>query len=259
MSKKADYIDFLLDELASRIKVNPYYSQRAFAKFLGISPGPLNEILKGKRKLSLKGAMKMAKKLQLSKVETRDFLALVDNQEEGETVFESSLVGKQLSNDTFDVVSDWYCFAILSLADCEDFKWTELHISKRLGISLWQAKDAVNKLVRVGLVEKTKKGHRACPDFVLSPDGVASKAVRKFHHSILQKAQDALETQSVEEREISGVFLALDPKKLNKIKSEIDQFQNDLVEKYSKGKQIEVYQFETALFRLSVPGKERKK
>lgn len=259
MNKKTDYIDFLLSELANKTKVNPLYSQRAFAKFLGVSPGSLNEILKGKRKLSLKAAIKMSKKLQLSKVEIRDFLALVDGNESGENAFESSLVEKQLSNDTFDVVSDWYCFAILSLADCQDFKWTELHISKRLGISLWQAKDAVNKLLRVGLIEKTKKGYRTSSDFVLSPDGVPSKAVRKFHHSILQKAQDALETQSVDEREISGVFMALDPKKLDKIKGEIDQFQNDIVEKYSKGKQLEVYQFETALFRLSIPSKGSKK
>lgn len=254
---KTDHVDFLLDELARRVKNNPNYSQRAFASFLGTSPGALNEILKRKRKLSHKMALKFAEKLQLNKSETQDFINLIHSSEGEDVPYKKSFSEKQLDTDTFDVVSDWYCFAILALADCEDFKWTELHISKRLGISMWQAKDAVEKLLRVGLVEKTKRGYRATPDYVLSPDGIPSKAVRNFHHSILQKAQDALETQSVEEREISGVFMALDPSKLDKIKKDIDQFQDELVEKYSKGKKKEVYQFETALFRLSVP-KRRK-
>jgi uncharacterized protein (TIGR02147 family) len=245
-----NYIDFLQAELIKRIKLNPSFSQRAFAKLLGMSPGSLSEIMAGKRKLTYKNALKIASKLGLSKIDTKNFVLLLDDTKE-EKQKREGFKDRQLSDDVFSIISNWYCFAILNLVDCVGFKWGLAWISKRLGISLTEAKDAIERMKRVGLIEQTDKGLRAVDDFVLSPDGISSQAVRSYHHSILQKAQEALENQPVEEREISGISFAVDPKNLDKMKKDIDDFQRELIDKYCKGKRTEVYHLELALFKLT--------
>ncbi len=113
------------------------------------------------------------------------------------------------------------------------------------------AQEAINVLLRVGLITKTKTSYKAVEETVLSPDDIPSAAVRTYHHTLLQKAQDALEVQSINEREITGVSLAINPKDLKLIKKDIQEFQHLLIDKYCKGKRSEVYHLELALFRLT--------
>lgn len=244
-----NYGDYLQAELVLRIQKNPQYSQRSFAKMLEISPGALSEIMSGKRKLSHKNSLKITKGLGLNKTETKQFLSLLEDNKEDQSTHDFKKT--KLTNDTFSIVSNWYCFAILNLVDCEGFKWSYSYISKRLGISMIEAKEAVEKMVRVGLIKETSRGLKACDDYVLSPDGVTSRAIKNYHHSILKMADEALEVQTIEEREISGISLAINPKNLNKIKKDIDDFQRELIEKYCKGKRSEVYHLELALFKLT--------
>ena len=106
-------------------------------------------------------------------------------------------------------------------------------------------------LLRLGLVKKRGEGVECAHDFVLSPDGIPSAAVRAYHRRMLEKAIEALELQNLGERDITGLGFAVDPAHLAKIKKEISEFQDQLAAKYSKGKRREVYFLETALFRLS--------
>ena len=62
---------------------------------------------------------------------------------------------------------------------------------------------------------------------------------------------DALDSQKVDEREISGLGLAVDPKFIPTIKKEISEFLDKMAAKYAKGRKTEVYQLEFALFRLT--------
>src|SRR4051794_12712496 len=119
------YREFLAAELARRIGANPRYSQRAFAKALGLSPGELSEILRGKRPLSAKHALQIARALGLSEAERRRLLALSQGETERPTPS-----AYQLSADLFALVSDWYCFAIVYLAECEGFRWDERWIGR---------------------------------------------------------------------------------------------------------------------------------
>ena len=62
-------------------------------------------------------------------------------------------------------------------------------ISKRLGISLTEAKDAIERMKRVGLIEQTDEGLRAVDDFVLSPDGIfsSSQVLPSFYFTKVNK------------------------------------------------------------------------
>lgn len=59
------HIEILRSELESRQAVNPRYSLRGFADYLGLHPSALSRILKGKQPLSLESAVYILKKLKL--------------------------------------------------------------------------------------------------------------------------------------------------------------------------------------------------
>lgn len=252
--EQTNYKDYLKEELNKRMNVNSRYSQRAFARDLGLSAGELSEILKGKRNLSLKKALIIADGLGLSSFEIENFVELLATEMTPENKRRKSSSKKQklsLEADLFNIISEWYCFAILNLSECEGFQWDSAWIAKKLGITSFQAKHAIERMIRVGLITKTKNGLVASDDFVFSPDGVPSHAIKNYHQQVLKMAENALLTQKIEEREISGLGIAMDPKHIPSIKKDIAKFRNELVEKYSKGTKTTVYQLEFALFQLT--------
>lgn len=259
-----NYKEFLSSELVRRIRHNPRYSQRAFARQLKLSPGELSELLRGKRKLSLKSAIRISKQLGLSAGETKHLLTLVQRESteqvlSGEAIpafNNAALSSHSLSLDMFALVSDWYCFAILNLVECEDFQHNESWIARRFGLSLTQVRLALERLERVGLITREQgrdKGRiKVTPEYVISPDGIPSEAIRNYHRQVLQKAIQALDVQPVDSREISGVTLSVNPVNLPAMKKELSGFLDQMAEKYGSGKnRKEVYQCEVALFKLS--------
>lgn len=261
----------LNDELHRRMAVNPRYSQRAFAQQLGLSPGELSEILRGKRHLSARSALRISKALGLSPAETRELIALaqVDKARslpEAERIHDpasdstGAAQARELTLDLFHVVSDWYCFAILNLADTSDFRFDPAWIAQRLAITVPEARIALERLERVGLIEKINGRLRVAEDYVMSPSGIPSEAIRNYHRQMLRKATEALELQPVGERDITGIGLAIHPRHFDAIRKEISEFQDRLVEKYSTkapGRKSEVYQLEVALFCLTQAEKRK--
>jgi uncharacterized protein (TIGR02147 family) len=249
---------FLAQEFSRRVRLNPRYSLRAYSRALGLSSGALSEILRDRRPLSLKAAAKVAKSLGLNGAETKRLYQLVeaDKRKTFDVPVSNSEPGiqleqKLLDEDTFQLVSEWHHFAILNLLDCEGFVWKASYIAKRLGLSITQAQMSMSLLLRLGLVRQKGLQIKASQDYVLSPSGIPSAAVRKYHRQLLEKAIQSLEFQSVSERDVTGAGFALDPARLPQIKREISEFQDQLIAKYSKGKKHEVYFLEIALFRLT--------
>ena len=233
--------------------MNSRYSQRAFARDLGISAGELSEILRGKRHLSRRSLLSVSRALNLNGAEARRLFDLLNISKMGsEHAVTDDSPSVNLAPEIFAVVSNWYCFALLNLMECENFKENAAWISKRLDISVLEADDALRRLQKVGLIER--KNGRLIPvkGYVMSPNGIPLSAIRQFHHQILQKAQRALELQSIKERDISGITLALDPKDIMSIKKDIKEFLDSLIFKYSRRKsRKEVYHLESAFFRLT--------
>lgn len=248
--------DFLAEELDRRVRLNPRYSLRAFSRDIGLSPGELSEILNGKRRATAKAIIKVSKKLGLSLAETQRLLGSTAIQEMAirSQIDSAAPPEQELSLDLFRIVSDWYCFAILNLAETRDFRFDPQWIASRLEIGTTEAKLAIDRLERVGLIHRINGQLQVDPSFVMSPSGIPSDAIRSYHRQILEKAIRALETQPVEERDITGVTLALDPRDIPNVKQDILKFQNQLAERYSKGRKTEVYQIESAFFRLTKKG-----
>jgi len=250
--------EFLGRELDRRVRVNPRYSQRGFARNLGLSPGELSEILRGKRKLGLKAALKISRAMGLNPAETKHLLHISQLERSREWNIETRLTtdpvpmkSASLDNDVFHLLSEWFYLAVLNLIDTVDFRWNSIWIAKRLGITRTQAKNAMERLIRLGLVRKANGRVMGTNEMLFSTDGVPSEAVRQYHRQLLGKALAALDFQPVQERDITGIGFACDPRDLEAIRREILEFQEKLVAKYRKGKHTEVYHLEVALFRLT--------
>ncbi len=255
---------FLAEELERRIKKNSSYSLRSFAQYLKLSPGELSEIIRGKRRLSLKGALKILKALSLSPHEIEDFLKMIQETEAMHSGMvlphfdpDDKLRKKQLSDDLFFLVSDWSCFTILSLAETKGFSFEIGLIGKRLGISVTEAKLALDRLERVGLIKRVNGKLQVTSDYVISPDEISSEAVRNCHSQLLDKAKTALHEQDISEREVGGITFAVHPKRIPALKKELKKFLDDWAENVSSldpRNKTEVYHLESILFRLTKKG-----
>jgi uncharacterized protein (TIGR02147 family) len=241
-----DYVETLKTELVGKLKRNPSYSQRAFAKQLNLSAGELSEILNHKRPLSLKKAISISEKLQFTKVESEHFLSSVQGREEFK-----NLEPQQLSLDLFSILSDYIPFAILNLHDCQGFQWGPEWIAQKLGVHTYEVELAIKRLKRVGLIQGHKGQYKVNQQYVISPSDVPSRAIRDYHHTMLTKAISSLEEQPFQNRDVTGVGMAISHDSIPKIKQEISDFLDQLATKYSKGYKNRVYQLEVALFELT--------
>ncbi len=213
---------FLSAEFERRVRSNPRYSLRAFARDLAMSPGEVSEIIKGKRRLTAKAIAKISVRLGLNASETQALLGAANLEASG--LNNAEIQTRELSADLFRVVSDWYCFAILNLFDTVAFRADPKWIGSRLGISPAEAKLALERLERVGLTRRVKGRLERDAAFVISSSGIPSEAIRSYHKQVLTKAMQALETQPVNERDITGLGIALDTRDLPDLIGELRKF-----------------------------------
>lgn len=250
MHKEHDYRDILKLEYESRKARNQYYSLRAFAKSIGIGSGALSEILNGKRNLGLNKATSIVENLSFNPEEKTAFLNSV-KEPVAKNATEDENENRQLTLEVFEIVSSPTCAAIFAASDLDHFVLDSEWIASKLSLKRDEVDHALHLMRKVGLIETVNGVEEICDDYVLCPDGVPSRAVKNYHHQMLDKASLAIEEQPVEKRDVSGISFALDCSELKKLKKDILQFQNRMIKKYSKGTKNQVYHIEVALFPLS--------
>jgi len=248
MSKERvlDYRQILLRELSSRMRRNPRYSLRAFARDLQIPAPKLSQALRGIKGFSAQRAQAIAEKLNLSANEKELFIDLVDSEHSRSRVGREQAKERvaqktkddgfaELDLERFQIISDWFHFAILELTDVKDFKSEPKWISQRLGISLEETKKAVERLLDFGLLTKNKKGllEQTHADLA-TPSGIPSRPIREQHSQLLYKADKALDRFSVNERDFSAITLAISTQEIPKAKKLIKEFRR----KFNKEMQI---------------------
>ncbi len=243
-----DYKRLLRAELKRRQIANPRFSLRAFARHLAVSPGFLSAIMSGLRCPSKKTARLLAEKLGYSPHQADEFSRLVGGEKSAPLPeFET------LGLDAFQVLSDWYHYAILELSRCKPGVRSLLDIQKRLGLSRSEARQALERLERFGLIEKTAEGWLKTKSFIATPTDQPNRALRLFQSQMLEKAKTALDEQSVFERDITSITIPMDPNKLELAKAEIRDFRRRMASLLSEGTSTEVYHLGIQLFRVTQP------
>ncbi|SMF71265.1 TIGR02147 family protein [Pseudobacteriovorax antillogorgiicola] len=233
---------------------------RSFARDLGVDSGFLSRILKGSRRLSLSKAHSISDKLSLSAKDRERFLylvrlALIDDDEDLKRSIERQLQRHSepqsvLGASSFKVISKWYHYAILELTFKEDFESQPSYISQKLNISQFEAKMAIERMVRLGLLARDSNGSLKKTKSNIGDLCAPSESARCRHKDILEKASRSLEKQSFEEKVQLGATFCIDKKLLPETRQRIQVFLQDLNDFLESGDREEVYEMNVSLFSL---------
>lgn len=241
-----DPIDRLRQEYVRRKARNSQYSLRAFARHLQIGSGPLSEILARKRRLTHKQIQRFAERLALSPPEIAQWI----NRDGGDGPTPLTPEYQQLESDTFTVIADWYHFAILSLLETDGAKLELKWIAARLGISLIEARLAVERLERLKMIRQRESGFEVTTGWTTTHD-VPCAAKRHFHRQSLERTMSRLDEVSLDKRDVTSITMAIDPQKIPKAKALIKKFRRDLAQILETGVKQEVYQLSIQLMPVS--------
>lgn len=237
--------DVLENEFKKRAQSNPKYSLRAFARDLGVSHSLLSQMFAGKRAMSVEFNRKLLKELKLSQRE-RDILAM------GLPVTNSKPTAK-ISLESFALISDWIHYAILSLLDVVEMKYTPTWISQRLNISEKKAKHAMRRLEKLGHITFDENGNarQGSAPIVVENDRT-TEATQRFNRGLIEKALHSMEQDSFDTRDLSSIVFTMDPQFVPYTVERIRNFRRSLSNELENlGVRKEVYALTVQIFPLT--------
>jgi uncharacterized protein (TIGR02147 family) len=240
MSRAAEY---LLTQYHSRKIKNPRYSQRAFASFLGLNSGRLNQYFNGKRKISRTAAKSISAKLGLDAAETNYFLHLIELDKS-----ETNSAERILTDDETALVVEWHHAALLALLTTQNFKPDPNWIAERLLLPVEVVKSSIERLQRIGLIETASQGYRRKPGAVKTTTNISSHFLRLSHKDILRKVIADIDTVPIECRDVTSITFAMDIAKVPIAKKMISDFRIRLAKRLTKGPKNQVVGLNIQLF-----------
>lgn len=262
--------DLLREEYFQRKANHPSYSVSAFARDLGISQSLLSLVFSGKRPLSLKQATQIVLLLDFPHQKAERFiecaiLALPGNSKALKKIRRGyqKASGAQASRlplfvdqelERFKILSQWYHLPILDLSTTRGFSSDPIWIARRLGISSVQAKDAMERLVQLGMASWRGGVFRKIHSKIHFPSGKSESFVRCFHQQMIGKALDELKRTgqgAFKAREISGTTVAIPKSRVEAASKMIQKFQQDFAAFVTEGACDEVYQLNIQMFPLT--------
>ena len=266
IDKTNDFRLYLQTEFLRRSSINPLYSIRAFARLLGTDFSALAKILSGKRKIGPITIRKLGPRVGLRPDQISVFTDKIKNPQQmglGAEVDQPEY--QQLTLDSFQIISDWYHYAILELMRVDDFKPDFLSIGRKLGISTTKVCVALERMKRVGILAVSPEGKwtdRSSGRSSTIGDHFTTSAFRNLQRQILEKAIIALEEIPFELRDQTSMTMAIDSTKLPIAREQIKIFRRKLSTFLSRGeKRDAVYHLSISLYPVtrSVTRIERKK
>ena len=249
------YSQVLKNGLTQKQALNPKYSLRAYARELNIHPSVLSLAIKGERTLTEKDTLSVLSKMNLSPEEEVLF------RESFKHVLTAHNKKIFLLETDFHepIITDWEYFACLELFDLNDFKVNAESVSKKLNIGIERSQEVLNILLEKQLIKKDENLSYQKVHFSLATtDNVPSQVIRQSHHRGLEMAKEKLETVPLELRDYSSLTLAIDPAKLDEVKSMISDFRQKLVTFMSTANRSEVYRFSFQVFPVSAVEESKK-
>jgi uncharacterized protein (TIGR02147 family) len=200
---------------------------------------------------------KMGLALKLSPKEIETFVSVVSS--DGGSISKRRTRQKQFNRmaiDVFNVISDWYHDAILELSRTRGFRTTPAYISRRLGITVTEARAAIERLQRVGLIEVNDDGTwtETLGDNTTTINiDYTNAALRGLQKQVLEHSLRALESIPKQLRDHTCMTMAINMEDLPEAKSRIKSFRQDLMSYLQRNgsRPNEVYQLAVSLYPLT--------
>lgn len=221
-----------------------------------MSPAAVSQILSGKRPVSVKFTRKFLERFPVEPANLHELLAGPSKNEvtskQRKTKRHSRLTFTELDVDHLHLLGDWYYFAIESLSHTQDFQDNAEWVAERLGITPTQARTALKRLVKLGVLTKNSSGE-------LSPTGknhktsdqVSHLAVRKSHYQALELAKESLDHHNLAIRDFSAMTLTVDTAALPEAKKLIRVFRRKFARLMEAKPKKEVYRLCIQFFPLT--------
>jgi uncharacterized protein (TIGR02147 family) len=117
---------------------------------------------------------------------------------------------------------------ILNLTLLSHFRSDHKWIARELGITLKKCREAIERLVRLGLLEE-KSGQLVRTDkSIETPTDIPSEAIKSFHRQNIERALNSIDNADVSERDITSIMMPVDGEKLEEAKKRIRNFRREL-------------------------------
>lgn len=245
---------FLQAELDRRCRTNPRYSLRAFARAIAIDPSSLSKILSGKMALSPRAATTLVERLACTPEQQRLLFDSLGDEMKRQRIGELEVPAtpprqRTINDEEFAMLADWYHMAILELTELETFRADARWIASQLGIGPTEARLAVERLLRTGLlVEKDGRLRQTAPDTTTNSRPFTSAAQRLRQKQVLEKAIHSLENDPIEERSMSCMTMAIDPDKIELARRILSEVNRHLCRVLSTGRKRRVYHLNIGLY-----------
>lgn len=242
-----DYRELLKDYYATRKSVDSQFSYRSFAKDAGIkSLGLYQRLVKGEVNLSESSFPKICQGLELNPEDIDYFRLLVDythsqSFEKKQVLFEKMLGFQDLEemkvvNSQKRYYSKWYSVAIHQSLDVLSIKGTKQDIENlsqfiQPNISFEQAQQTLEALISLKMIQKDENGFwKSCTN-TLTGTGkeVAKNAIHQFQKSMMNLAQEGLDTIPKNERNILTSTFSISENGKTQLDQLINQFQNNVM------------------------------
>lgn len=253
-----DFRQKLRSELELRVRRNPSYSVRAFARALDLDASALSKLLAGKRPLGKKLISRLGEKMGLSDKEIEKYIQAQQVRKKLNTLNVDKLTAqfKLLSAAEISSISHWYHYAILEVMDLKSFSSDLSWISKVLDIPLSTAELAIKQLAHVGLVERNENGQwfKTSLKTTSDPSQEETKAIReRLMKEIFENSRNALDRITSSQRTHTAMTFAGDSSLLAEAAEKIRAFRAELADFLNRNseKRDHVFQLTVALFPLT--------
>ncbi|MBD3240726.1 MAG: TIGR02147 family protein [Chitinivibrionales bacterium] len=239
-----DYRAFLRDHCAERRKSMPGFSYRLLSKRAGISSsGFLSWVVNGRRNLSTRLALDIAKALKLTKSETAYFTSLVNFNQAGDTAEKNHYFDelrtlrpaspKSLRDEQREYYSKWYYAAIRELVAVCPVTGNYTHVARLLKPSIRpnEARRALELLERLGLIRKDRTGRYRQTDTLITSAGapIEPACIHRYQSDTMELAAGALQRFDKDERDVSTVTMSVNAQSMALIRKRAEQFRAEVM------------------------------
>ena len=239
-----NYRKYLQDYYEYRKSLHRYFSYRSFAQKAGYSSSGLYlDLVHGRKSLTPQMVPKFIAALGLSEKEGRYFRLMVDfthadSVESKQQIFDqmSALLPKAvktLTRNQQEYYSKWYYVAVreaLSVLDIDDTNIQDLAWFLNPKISVPQAKQAMQLLIQLGLIEKENGFYRSVNKAVTSGKEISPLFVHQFQKQMIDLGKDSLDRYTTARRNVSTTTMSVSPAGLERIIRKIDMFQKEILD-----------------------------
>ncbi|MEY4065905.1 MAG: hypothetical protein RIR26_2113 [Pseudomonadota bacterium] len=267
-SQYLDYASFLEDTFQWLKDKVDRYSYIQFAEDLGFSKtNVVHLMIRGKRRLSPKGADRIIETLHIKNTERQYLETLVRYQNarlasDREALFaklmslKSRSLSSPLEQDQLEYFNEWFHPVIRELVGMKGFTpdpyWIVKHIDPR--VLPEQARKSLELLEKLNLVRRNESDGKLelTQQHISTGDEIASHAVVRYHQKTIEIGRESVMNFDHTERSVSAVTVSISPEQFEKIGEEIAVFRKRILDLCAQSEDANrVYQLNIQFFPLT--------